>query len=290
MTRNVVGFIILMGLFSSAMAGDTLYDTLEVSKDTYINAYFPDENYGQDAALTIWNEAGEPKIVTFLEFEWPFSTARAADSPGPALVLDGLGLGLYCKHTEGGGQVKVNPISPGWEENNTTWNNAPAVYDFFFKGFDFASQSGWTFVDMWEGGDWCKAHEYFGFQLSGDTPNKSWDFRSKEDPGSYTSVQNTGPKLYLKYHYEKSVVEEQALPDVELEVRPVSEGSISVNFSLPSANHAALKIFNASGSLVETREVLSGTRTIVWSGEPGVYFVRLETGGNSLVRKAVIVN
>ncbi|MBN2380136.1 T9SS type A sorting domain-containing protein [candidate division WOR-3 bacterium] len=287
MKKIVVAFIIVMCMLSSAMAGDTLYDTLEVSKDTYINAYFPTQNYGQDPTLTIWNEAGEPKIVTFLEFEWPFPTAYALDSPDPK--LDEFLLGLFCKHSEGGGEVKVNPVSPGWEENNTTWNNAPSVfYDFFFKGFDFASQSGWTFIDMWEGGDWCMAHEYFGFMLSGETPNKSWDFRSKEDPGAYTSPQNTGPKLFLKYHYEETV--EEALPDFEIQVPPISQGSIHVNFSLPSANHATLKIYDASGSLVQVLEVSSGSQTIAWHGDPGVYFVRFETAGEAFVKKTVITN
>ena len=77
-------------------------------------------------------------------------------------------------------------------------------------------------------------------------------------------------------------------------------GNASIAFSLPRAQTARLRVYDLAGRLVRTLldgTVASGQDLVVWDGrnmqgEPvagGIYFYRLETGGQTLTRKMTLV-
>jgi hypothetical protein len=87
---------------------------------------------------------------------------------------------------------------------------------------------------------------------------------------------------------------------VMLSVRPnpVMDGA-EVRFSLPAAGSASLKIYDVRGTLVRTLvegEMAAGPQKAEWNGRssaggrvaPGIYFVRLQTPGGSMVNKVVV--
>jgi len=76
--------------------------------------------------------------------------------------------------------------------------------------------------------------------------------------------------------------------------------STTINFSIPSATHVRLNIYNLKGQLVRTlidEERSEGEHNTVWNGEDengrsvgsGVYFYRLDAGNESEVRKMLLV-
>jgi flagellar hook assembly protein FlgD len=94
------------------------------------------------------------------------------------------------------------------------------------------------------------------------------------------------------------------VPDAQLRlvgVVPSPVGRIgSVQFSLPRAGRAEISLYSVSGQRVRTladRDFHAGLQSVPWDGldndgraiPSGIYFVRLATGGRSLVSRAVVV-
>ena len=74
----------------------------------------------------------------------------------------------------------------------------------------------------------------------------------------------------------------------------------SIRFSVPKRAHVTLQIFNAEGKLITTlisRVIDPGLQEIEWDGRDGrghttgsgVYFYRLEAGGQILSRKMILI-
>ena len=69
--------------------------------------------------------------------------------------------------------------------------------------------------------------------------------------------------------------------------------STSLSFSLPVSDEVALKVYDASGRLVETlidRSMGAGVHTVTWNAAPlpsGVYFFRLNAGNRIEVQRGV---
>jgi outer membrane protein assembly factor BamB len=76
-----------------------------------------------------------------------------------------------------------------------------------------------------------------------------------------------------------------------------SRGGASFSFSLPQGAGGTLGIYTPGGRLVRSLEVAPGQASAVWDGRsvdgtpaaPGVYLVKLESGGKSAHRKAVLL-
>ncbi|MCK5787308.1 MAG: T9SS type A sorting domain-containing protein, partial [Candidatus Sabulitectum sp.] len=71
-------------------------------------------------------------------------------------------------------------------------------------------------------------------------------------------------------------------------------GSTAVNFTVPASGHANLSVFDMYGRVVETlvnNEVIAGEHSISWSAETagGIYFLRLTTPGESIVKNCVVL-
>jgi hypothetical protein len=69
----------------------------------------------------------------------------------------------------------------------------------------------------------------------------------------------------------------------------------AIAFTVPVAGHATLDVFDATGRLVETLvdgDMSAGAYTVSWDRDgvsSGVYFYRLNSNGNSLTKKMVVV-
>lgn len=74
----------------------------------------------------------------------------------------------------------------------------------------------------------------------------------------------------------------------------------TIDYYLPSAGKVSLKIFDLSGGLITTlidRYEEAGEKSVTWNGmntsgeqvASGVYFFKLETGTESIVKKTVLL-
>jgi hypothetical protein len=69
--------------------------------------------------------------------------------------------------------------------------------------------------------------------------------------------------------------------------------STTLSFSLPGKSNVALKVYNASGRLVETLidgSMGAGVHTVTWNAAPlasGIYFFRLNAGGRIAAQRGV---
>jgi flagellar hook assembly protein FlgD len=77
-------------------------------------------------------------------------------------------------------------------------------------------------------------------------------------------------------------------------------GPFRVDFGLPAAGRAAVDVYDAGGRRVRALAegpVGSGRHSLLWDGRdgagttasPGVYFVRLRSGGRDAVRRLALV-
>lgn len=83
-------------------------------------------------------------------------------------------------------------------------------------------------------------------------------------------------------------------PIVSLQVLPTVPGNVEIRYSIPSASYVVLKIYDTSGSCVETLLngiVEPGEHRIIWDGDggAGIYFARLESDGFVLTEKLILV-
>jgi flagellar hook assembly protein FlgD len=68
-----------------------------------------------------------------------------------------------------------------------------------------------------------------------------------------------------------------------------------INIYLPRETNVTLKVYNLLGQTVETlidNEYLQGEHSIEWNGDryaTGIYFYRLDAGGQSITRKMSLI-
>ncbi|MCK5842493.1 MAG: T9SS type A sorting domain-containing protein, partial [Candidatus Sabulitectum sp.] len=71
-------------------------------------------------------------------------------------------------------------------------------------------------------------------------------------------------------------------------------GNAAVNFTVPASGHANLSVFDMNGRIVETlvnNEVVAGEHSVNWGANTagGIYFLRLTTPGESIVKNCVVL-
>ena len=79
-----------------------------------------------------------------------------------------------------------------------------------------------------------------------------------------------------------------------LNVNTPVTGSAAVSFTVPAAGHAGLRVFDMTGRVVETlldAEVTAGQHTLNWDANTagGIYFLRLDVPGTSIVKNCVVL-
>jgi len=284
-------FVSALGIImclTSAANGETIVDTVDVLKDTYIDAFTPTANHGFDDALTLWNtEVVEYFILIQFDLERP----SVSNMPDTLEFLNGT-MGMYCFYTGGDGDANIyNVATNGWAEGNVNYNNMPGCDSSLWVNKQLPTEAEmWWMVNVtplleaW----WSNSAPHHGFYVYADRMNRSWDFYSKDWQGD----TNLLPQLYMTYKINTGVSEDKARETAYLSVSPLSSGAVEVSYTLPSATPATLRVYDASGALVETLvdcAVESGEHSFSWDGAPGVYFIGLETPVGSCVRKAVLI-
>jgi len=96
----------------------------------------------------------------------------------------------------------------------------------------------------------------------------------------------------------QSGIEEQggsSAGSVVLSVTTPVTGAAAVRFAVPSSGHADLSVFDMSGRVVETLvngEIAAGEHTVSWNAETagGIYFLRLTTSGQTVVKNCVVLH
>lgn len=82
---------------------------------------------------------------------------------------------------------------------------------------------------------------------------------------------------------------------VALHVNSPVTGTAAVSFSVPTAGHAGLRVFDMTGRVVDTLidgEITAGQHSIDWNTDTagGIYFIRLDVPGTSIVRNCVVLH
>jgi len=282
MKHLVLALGIIVCLASVAAADEA---ELPAQKDTYIHEGTPDLNHGNLDHLDLfadWAHPGAENPSTIL--------IRFDLAPYMGTVINDAVLRLYVLPTGlQPGDVDIYLIADGWDENTVTWNNAPPDDQSMLVTEPLPPTPGvWFevpvtgFVQNWVDGSVPNHGFYLSIPDQGREIIASLASKEHPDPGIH-------PILWLDYN--PSGVSEEHRADAALHLSPISSG-VEIECSLPSAQSASLKVYDASGSLVATLldgSVSAGSHQLTWSPEiPGVYFVRLQTSEYTFTQKAVL--
>lgn len=282
----VLALGIIVCLASVAVAAEA---EPKAEADTEVNESEPNTNYGAWEFLEIWggqtvpHTPAEQGLVYFDENI--FAELRAANQ-----VIDVSLLKLYVTNLIQSGEVKTFRVAGPWDEMTVTWNTRPD------SNLDMVSMSVLPpGQDIW-------------FQTEVTDMVRSWVEATFPVHGFYVTIPEQGnsvgcqfasinhldstihPRLFIEYHDAAVQEDSDTRPDIHL--TSITTSTIEINLSLPSSIHASIKIYDASGMLVETLMdgwMKMGDHRLTWDGTPGIYFVRLEAGGFRLSRKAVIL-
>ncbi len=87
--------------------------------------------------------------------------------------------------------------------------------------------------------------------------------------------------------YGTGILETPSSSLLQLEVLALS----SIRYSLPAGEQGTISLYDPTGRRVESIRVQGSGKVSFKSGlATGVYFIRLETGHSSIVRKAIVLN
>ena len=277
----VLGITICMVPF--AWAEEALITAVQ---DATVWSHDPDGNYGALPLIEILGGSGAEDIaralVQFDLTELPYTE----DMVDTALLR----LWLPPDTDYVGGHAGVYPATDAWDEGTVTWNNMPA-------GDRYS-----TVTDI------LPPHPEIWFEVDITYIVYSWLYEDAENHGVYVEVSEETPygdawfasKEYgdtalrpkLRVTYKTGISEAKNKPSLKIQVQSVSAGPAEIKFSLPASTSVSLKIYDASGALVETLVdgvLSSGDYSLLWEGPgAGVYFVRLLTPHSTDTRKLVL--
>jgi len=257
--------------------------------DTKVNENEPTTNYGADESFTIWGGSlmpptpAEMGLLYFQEME----ELRQAGA-----VIDFAVLKLYITTMIQSGDAKIYRAAGPWDEMAVTWDTRPD------SNLDIVAVNGLPpNKDIW-----------FETEVTGMV--KSWVEDGFPNNGFYVTVPEQSntvgclfasinhsdsaiwPRLFMEYH-TGAVLEKGTDTGVELQVSSLSSGTTRINYTLISPSTTSLKVYDASGALLETLvdgTCAAGRHQSTWSPEtPGVYFVRLVTPEFTSTQKLVLV-
>ena len=281
----VLALGIFVCLVSAVRAGEV---NLPADKDTWVDENLPSQNLGALDLFALWFDWGNPPphpSIPLIMFDLPFEVIGA--------VVDEATLKLYVVLGDYyPGDVDIYRAADEWGELDVTWNNKPSENREITVTEALPSEpNNWfepnvtSIVQAWADGELNHGF-YLGVPDRGEEVHAN--FASKEHGDG-----EIHPMLYVRYHSD-DVSEEQARPGLELHVSPnPSTGPVQLWFELSSSTPAALRIYDASGRLVETLmngSVNAGDHTFTWDGAPGVYFLQLVTPARTLTEKLVLIH
>ena len=137
--------------------------TFNVGADTYVNADYPNNNYG---SATVWRVDGSPDIHALLQF----SVQGLAGFP-----VQNAYLMLYANSNSNVGINLLSVTDNTWEENTVTYNTAPAFGSLLASSGNFHSGT-WVVIDV---SSYITGEGTYSFGIT--TPgNSTLSFASKE--------------------------------------------------------------------------------------------------------------
>jgi hypothetical protein len=285
--KKALFVLCILAFFASvAVAADS---ELKAKADTKINENEPTTNYGKEQFLEIWGgqlapyTPAEQALIYFDENI--FIELRAANA-----TIDFAMLKLYVTYLNQSGEVKTYRVAGTWNETVVTWDTRPdSNLDIISMGMLPPGPDVWFQTEVTEMvRSWVEAtFPVHGFYVTVPQQGNAvgCQFASIDLPDSAFH-----PRLFIEYH--QGVVEEDLDTRPDLHLTSITTGTIGINLSLPSSSHATLKIYDASGTLIETLvdgQYQAGEYHFSWSASPGVYFARFVSGSEVIIRKFVCV-
>lgn len=170
-------------------------ETLEVTKDTFANEAYPDNNYHFAGSVVVSNHP--INRLGYLQFEW-------FDLPEGAEVDQAL-LRFYVheQNYNSTAQIDVGPLKDEWTEDGVSWNNRPDVYPEHAQTQEINLDTGWKEVNVtgvynqWQSGD-ISPHGLFiypaGLLLSPSGPDFAFSLKTKE-------ATENAVRLVIDYHF-----------------------------------------------------------------------------------------
>jgi len=114
---------------------------LNPQKDSYVDLFVPDNNYGSANLTYVWSQAANDRRSLF---EW--DTSRV--SSGVTLINVTLCLYVEASASTSGRTWRTHRITGSWTEVGVTWNNQPAVSVYVDASAPPNSYTGWWNVSV----------------------------------------------------------------------------------------------------------------------------------------------
>jgi len=252
--------------------------------DTYVYAVHPDSVLGNHPNFSIISDGPTPDAMPLIQFEFP------PDMMGKTVQEATLYLYVLDNLNFAQGELEVLQAADPWDEGTVTWNSRPGEERTFASHALLPSHTGEWFqadvtliVQHWLLGVFPNYGFYIGASDQGKLVTAGFASREHADADLH-------PRLHVRYE-DADVAEQEKGPELKLHL--AADLRIEISYSLPSRSNVTLRIYDASGALVETpfdAVVESGTHHLVWNPPcPGVYFVRLETPNRAFTQKAVLI-
>jgi hypothetical protein len=118
---------------------------------------------------------------------------------------------------------------------------------------------------------------------------------SGDDVTVTVTAHNLYPLQASVAAWQSGIEEQNSVGSVTLSVStPIASGTAAVSFAVPSSGQANLSVFDMSGRVVETLvngDIAAGDHMVNWNAETagGIYFLRLTTSGESVVKNCVVL-
>jgi len=171
--------------------------TLIPVDDTYVDAYYPDQNFGAAEVLEVTDNNGIETARTYLKF-------NVFSIPSNVKIHYALLQFYYCD-SEGGGEpeVGVYQVNTSWDEDTITWVKQPE-FSPIYEHYNLLSQYDPLLTEYWDLTELVRGWK------SGSIPNNGVVvkfcnpcqsditqrvFRSKE-----WDIENEKPRLIITYY------------------------------------------------------------------------------------------
>jgi hypothetical protein len=265
---------------------------LDCIQDAEVDEEEPGVNKGSGVDIMIGGTWGEPEVFRaygLFEFDGIMTPADNWVEVNQAVVT------FYIVGNDNDAEVEFFRAEGNWHESSVDWDSRPdenreVVVIDTAPPMEPPAQ-------IWEADvteivrAWYETHGEYHVLYVGVPDNGvvvDIDVASKDHPDTLLH-----PRLWMDFDVV-GVAEDGKNLDNSFTVSQVSPGRVEICLSLASFTSASLKIYDASGSLVETLmdgSIATGFHRLIWNAaRPGVYFVRLKTRNKTIVRKTVIIN
>lgn len=284
--KHIVLFLAFAFFLASFLnAAEVTYDC---SQDTEVDEELSDVSAGENPVVEVhadWEDDPVWQIKTL--FQFPVEAHYE-------IVLEAV-LRLYVvgNNDTDPGPLAVFRAGAAWDEATVTWDERPTENRDIVVTVPAAPMGSLATPGLWEIDvteivqSWQEGFPNNGFYI--DVPdNDNWvgvEIATKEFPDA-----GIHPKLWVNYLVD--ACGEAPADATNLDVEPISSHQTVISFALTQPGFVGLKVYDVSGSLVETllnSTVGPGRRQLTWTaGSSGVYLVRLQTPTGSASRKVVI--